>query len=362
LLSIKINKNFIIYLEKNLTKKTKSKKMFLENNNLYFKQSIWKQTAEGDWKLFFNTNNVLPKQEEENEVQTKFLFDSHLALKKQLKMGSLVMTPKGIGRLIKLNEKIATIKFMKNDSEENFDDNKISSEFNIFLKILDKEFSSWYRITVPANGTVEQLKKIIEEIEIFDTSVSNYILIYNGQELKEEFFFDQLDLKPNSKMLICGLKMIQSKIQRFNLTYNWWYTYNIDGVTFSVSKKIRLCGVGLYGSHENKIQNGILKLFSGTTSAMGSVLYDDSVEVPAAADQNNSISSIYLKKPVVIYPNTDYTIELICSNYCYLYYGSGGKNNIVSENGIEFTFKYTPGSSHGTGVETGNFPEFYFYA
>ena len=334
--------------------------MFKDSNNqLCFKQSIWKQTSEGDWKLFFNTNSLLPQQEQ-NETHAKFLFENNS--KKQHKMGSLVMTPKGIGRLIKLDEKIATIKFLKNDTEENFNENFISAEFCIFLKILEKEFTSWYRITVPANGTIEQLKKTIEELMIFDTSVSNYILIFNGLELKEEFFFDQLDLKPDAKMLICGLKMVQSKLVRYSLVYNWWYTYNIDGVTFSVNKKIRLAGVGLYGSHESKTQNGNLKLFTGTTSAMGNVLYDEPVEVPPAPDQNNSITSIYLKKPIVINPNQEYTIELICTNYCYLYYGSGGKASELSENGIEFTFKYTPGSSHGSGVESGNFPEFYFYS
>jgi hypothetical protein len=58
----------------------------------------------------------------------------------------------------------------------------------------------------------------------------------------------------------------------------------------------------------------------------------------------------------------DYTIQLICTNYCYLYYGGGGKGTVEGERGVEFYFKYTLGSSHGTGIESGNFPEFYFYS
>ena len=334
------------------------------DNQLCFRQSIWKQTAEGDWKLFFNTDSILEQEVEENEVSQKFLFDSNLAFKKQLKMGSLVMTPKGIGRLIKLEEKIATIKFLKNDSEETFEETRISSEFNIFLKILEKEFSSWYRITVPANGTIEQLKKTIEEIQIFDTNVSNYTLIYNGQELKEEFFFDQLDFKPDAKILICGLKMVKSKIERFNSlnpVNEWWYTHAIDGISFTANKKIRLCGVGMFGSHESKAQNGNLKIFTGHTLSVGTVLYDELVEIPAAPDKINAISSVYLNKPIVIKPNQEYTIELICSNYCYLYYGNGGRSPIISDNGVEFTFKFTDGSNHGSNESHGNFPEFYFY-
>ena len=94
---------------------------------------------------------------------------------------------------------------------------------------------------------------------------------------------------------------------------------------------------------------------------MGQVFYEEPVEVPAAPDQNNSITQIIFKKPVNLKPQIDYTIQLICTNYCYLYYGGGGKNTTEGEKGVEFSFKYTLGSSHGSGIESGNFPEFYYY-
>lgn len=329
------------------------------NENENIKQSIWKQTAEGDWKLFFNVNhdNTL-KADTENQI--KSLFDGRD--KKSLKMGSLVMTPKGIGRLIKLDNKLATIKFLKDDQEDSFEESLILAEFPIYIRILDKDFSNWYRLMVPANGSIETLKKQIEEIKIIDASTCNYILIHNGYETKEEFFFDQLDLRPNAKFLLCGLKMNQYKLARFTITYNWWYTYNSDGVTFSVNKKIKLAGCGLYGSHESKTQNGTIKIFEGTCANIGAILHEEPVEVPPVADQNNSVIPITFKKAVNIKPHLDYTIQLCCTNYCYLYYGSGGKAAVEAEKGIEFNFKYTLGSSHGTGVESGNFPEFYYYA
>ena len=322
------------------------------------RQSIWKQTDEGDWKLFFNVNeHSIVKHE--NESQIKAIFDT--STKKVVKLGSLVMTPKGIGRLIKMDNKISTVKFLKDDHEDTFEDTLILSDFPIYLRILDKDFSNWYRLIVPANGSVESLKKLLEEIKIVDPNTSNYILIHNGVETKDEYFFDQLNLRPNSKILLCGLKMTQCKFSRFNVTYNWWYTYNTDGITFSVNKKIKLGGVGLYGSHENKVQNGVLKIFEGTVTSMGPVLYEEPVEVPAAPDQNNSITQIMFKKPVNMKPQIDYTIQLICTNYCYLYYGGGGKNISEGEKEVEFSIKYTLGSSHGSGIESGNFPEFYYY-
>ena len=339
--------------------------MLNENNQVSLKQSIWRQTQDGDWKLFFNTDAKIDNPEE-NEGQTaipKFQneINSNQGTKRVLKMGSLVMTPKGIGRLIRLDENISKVKFLKTDTEENFDVSKISSEFFIFIKVLEVTYSSWYRITVPANGTVEQLKKLIEHLNIYDTSKSNYVLVFNGMELKDEFFFDQLDIKPNAKMLISGMKMSESKIQRFGNVYDWWYTYSSDGISFFTNKKIRLIGVGMYGSHENKTQNGVLSIYKGNTSNQGGTLYEENIEILPAPDKTNSIISIYFKKPVVINAFDEYTILFMASNYCYTYYGNDGKPQYNCSNGVEFNFKFTLGSSHGSTCESGNFPEFYFY-
>ena len=323
-----------------------------------FRPSVWKQTENGDWKMFFNLNEET-NIKAESESQIKSIFDS--ANKKSLKTGSLVMTPKGIGRLKRLDNKIATIKFLNDEHEETFEDSLILAEFPIFLRILDKDISNWYRIMVPPNGSIESLKRQIEELKIVDSNNSNFIMIYNGAETKDDFFFDQMDLRPGVKFLLCGLKMTQNKLCRFSVTYNWWYTYNTDGVTFSVNKRIKLCGIGLYGSHESKTQNGTIKIFEGVSSGMGATLYEEPAEIPAAPDQNSAVIPINFKKSINIKPHLDYTVQLICNNYCYLYYGGGGKASIEGERGLEFVFKYTPGSSHGTGVESGNFPEFYYY-
>ncbi len=323
------------------------------------RMSVWKQAEDGSWKLFFKVNEET-QQKVDNDTQIKAVFDS--ASKKGLKMGFLVMTPKGIGRLTRLDNKIATIKFLKDEKEETFEESLILAEFPIYLRILDKDTSNWFRLIVPAGGSIESLKKQVEELKIMDSNTSNYIMIYNGLETKDEYFFDQIDLRPGAKFLLCGLKMTQNKLTRFSVTYNWWYTYNTDGITFSVNKRIKLCGLGLYGSHENKVQNGTIKIFEGSTSSMGSILYEEPVEIPAAPDQNSAVIPIHFKKSVGIKPQAEYTIQLICTNYCYLYYGGGGKAVIDAEKGVEFTFKYTPGSSHGTGIESGNFPEFYYYS
>ena len=154
-------------------------------------QSIWKQTSDGNWKLFFNLNSDSgSNSENDNQIKTSL----EGGFKKNLKMGSLVMSPKGIGRLIKLEDKVATIKFIKDDHDETYEESLISSEFPIYISVLQKDYTNWYRVLVPANGSIETLKKIIEELKIVDITTCNYILIHNGAEVKDEFFFDQIEL------------------------------------------------------------------------------------------------------------------------------------------------------------------------
>ena len=82
------------------------------------------------------------------------------------------------------------------------------------MKILNEDCSSWYRITMPSNGTTELIKKSIEEMKIVDIDAFNYILIYQGKELTDNLFFDQLDFKPNSKILMSGCKMYPFKLSK----------------------------------------------------------------------------------------------------------------------------------------------------
>ena len=321
------------------------------------KQSIWKQDQNGEWKLFFNTeiNNTVGELEQKqkshgiNQINQKIL-----------NLGTLVMTPEGIGRLLKIENEIGTIKISKTKQELNFPLNKISNNFVALIKVYDKEISNWFRITLPVNGNIETLKKIIIEMKIIDLSISDYLLVTNGTELKDEFTFNQLNLKSNCKILLCGQKLVNCKVNRFHHTLNWWYSYNTDGITFSCNKKIKLTGVGMYGSHEGKTQNGTLKIYENEIPT--NLLCEEIIEILPSADQSSAVIPINFKKPIVIKQNIDYTIQFQCSNYCYLYYGNGGVSTVEGEKGVEFYYKFTQGSTYGTNVQSGNFPEFYYYA
>ena len=320
------------------------------------KQSIWRQDTKGEWKLFFNTE--YPQIEIENTQKQKSYINK--INPKTLNLGTLVMTPDGIGRLLKIENQTAKITMSKTKKEEHFPLDKISNHFISLIKVYDKEISNWFRINLPVNGNVETLKKILIEMKIVDLQISDYLLVTNGTELKDEYTFEQLSLKSNCKILLCGQKLINCKVNRFNQVLNWWYSYNMDGITFSCNKKIKLTGIGMYGSHEGKTQNGTLKIYENDTPS--NLLCDEIIEISPAADQSNAIVPINFKKPIVIRQNIDYTIQFQCSNYCYLYYGNGGVATVEGEKGVEFYYKFTQGSTYGTNVQSGNFPEFYYYA
>ena len=320
------------------------------------KQSIWRQDTKGEWKLFFNTE--YPQIEIENTQKQKSYINK--INPKTLNLGTLVMTPDGIGRLLKIENQTAKITMSKTKKEEHYPIDKISNYFVSLIKVYDKEISNWFRINLPVNGNVETLKKILIEMKIVDLQISDYLLVTNGTELKDEYTFEQLSLKSNCKILLCGQKLINCKVNRFNQVLNWWYSYNMDGITFSCNKKIKLTGIGMYGSHEGKTQNGTLKIYENDTPS--NLLCDEIIEISPAADQSNAIVPINFKKPIVIRQNIDYTIQFQCSNYCYLYYGNGGVSTVEGEKSAEFYYKFTQGSTYGTNVQSGNFPEFYYYA
>ena len=178
----------------------------IDKSDLQFENSVWNQSTKGKWLMNFKNN------QQNTEEISKLNLD--LNIKRPLSIGSLVMTPRGIGRLLKLEDGSARVKFLTMEDEENFERSRVSNEFDIYIKILNTEFSSWYRVTVPSNGTTEMIKKMIEDINMVDLDAFNYIIIYQGKELSDNLFFDQLDFKPNSKILVSGCKMFPFKLSK----------------------------------------------------------------------------------------------------------------------------------------------------
>ena len=109
------------------------------NSNI--QDSIWHQDLKGEWKLFFNfdieniDNNNSKNEKDNNKISNRNPIIS--AKSKILNLGTLVMTPKGIGRLLKLEGDMATVTMSKIKSEENFPVKDVSNYFTCFIKIYD---------------------------------------------------------------------------------------------------------------------------------------------------------------------------------------------------------------------------------
>ena len=322
--------------------------------------SVWQQNGQGEWKLYFNTeSDFISPLSASKKDQIKIKGVNNLS-ETNLILGTLVMTPKGIGRLIKNNEDIAIIRFNQDLKEEQFPIKKISNDFNCFISHYINGNYDIIRLKLKVAGKVEDIFTELEKIKKINLEEKNYLLIFNKHEVKNEYTFEQLNLLNNSKFLLLSKNSVAYTISRYIDVRQYWFLYSIDGICFSPSQKIKLVGVGLYGSHENKIINATIKILDGPSS-MSKILLEENIEINPSTNKFAAITQIYFSKPVFCLQNQDYSVVLYTKTNTNTFYGINGKPMIDGEKGIRFTFKRVQGKSGGTGVETGNFPELYYY-
>lgn len=322
--------------------------------------SVWQQNKAGEWKLYFNTDSELISPSPSlNKEQQKCKKNNYLS-EKNIVLGTLVMTPKGIGRLIKSNDNIATIRLNQDTKEEQFQINNISNYFNCFITEYLNGNSDIIRLKLKASGKVEDIFIELEKIKKINTNENNYLLIYNKNLVNREYTFEQLNILNNAKFLILGKNSVAYTVSRFINIRQYWYLYQVDGICFSPSQNIKLIGVGLFASHDNKVINAIIKVLEGP-STMGKSILEENIEISPSSDKIGAICQIYFSKHISCKQNQDYSIVLSTKTNTNTYYGTNGKQFIDGEKGVGFQFKRIQGKTGGTGVESGNFPELYYY-
>ena len=322
--------------------------------------SVWQQNSQGEWKLYFNTeSDLISSSSKSNQDQSKLKKINNLS-EMNLVLGTLVMTPKGIGRLIKNNDNIATIRLNQDQKEEQFELNNISNNFNCFIILHSKGNKDIIRLKLKVAGKIEDIYTELEKIKKINLKDNNYILIYNKNKIKNEYTFEQLNILNNVKFLLLSKNNISYTVSRYINVRQYWYLYTVDGICFSPSQKIKLLGVGLFGSHENKIINATIKILDGP-STTSKIILEENIEIYPSSNKFNAITQIFFSRPVFCVQNQDYSVILYTKTNTNTFYGTNGKSYIDGEKGVKFFFKRVQGKSGGTGVETGNFPEFYYY-
>ena len=321
--------------------------------------SVWQQNNNGEWNLYFNTESEVNNQSTNNNIEQNKIKKNNTSLEKNLVLGTLVMTPKGIGHLIKNNEGIGIVKFKENLKDEQFPIKEIKNYFNCFIYDFTNGINI-IRLKLKVLGKIEDIFDELEKIQKINRIECNYTLIYKGMSLKKDYNFEQLDLLNNSKFLLLKTNNIKYTISRFSNISQFWFTYSIDGICFSPSQKIKLVGIGLFGSQENKIISSTIKILDGP-SITSKIIYEENIEVTPGISKLYAICQIYFSKPIICKQNQDYSVLLYSKTLTNSYYGLQGKNIIEGDRGVNFTFKRIKGRSSGSGIESGNFPEFYYY-
>ena len=323
-------------------------------------RSIWTQDKNKEWKLFFNIGqNPSSSSSNIHKEELKIKKNAKNLSKNNLTLGTLMMTPKGIGHLIKNINGIAYIRFNQDVQEYEFLIESISNFFNCYIVFIVKGNIDIVRLKLKVDGIVENIFEELSKLNKINLLISNYSLVYNKCILKEETSFENLNISNNAKILIYESSLPELKISRFSLTNKFWYSYNQDGITFSVTQDIYLLGVGIYRSHDNITISGVLKIIEGP-NITGKIISEANGEIQPSSNQLTAIGKVKLHKGIICKKNADYSIIFVSNTTTNTYSGSKGLVTVEGEKGVLFTFKKLVGNKGGTNVSYGNFPEIYY--
>ena len=320
-------------------------------------ESIWNQDKNGDWKLYFNTEPEISFCSEiykENQKVKKELSDKNLSL------GILVMTPRGIGRLIKNIERISHIRFKQDNEEYEFPSNQISNCFNCYISLISKNNLDIIRLKLKVDGKISNIMEELTKINKINLEKFTYKIIYNKNLLSNENTFEQLNFYNNIKILILETNEFERKVSRFSCSRKYWCNCEQDGICFIPSENIKISGVGLYRCQDNIIVKGIVKMIEGN-SMTGKVLIEENTEIHPCLDNIHTISKVKFSKNILCKKNLEYSLIFITNYVRNCYSGRSGRTVIEGEKGVKFTFKCINGNKGDTSPEYGNFPEIYYY-
>lgn len=321
--------------------------------------SIWNIGKNGEWKLYFNTEPIFiyPKR-----IISKILTKSNKTLGQNLAIGSLVITPKGIGTIIKNIGGFAFIRFKQDIKEYQFPLKEISNYFNCYITFIANGIIDTLRLKLKISGNVSDITKHLLKIKKIDPYKNRYKFIYNQNILKKDNTFEKLNISNNAKILILEFKR-QSKsiVSRFKTIRKNLHIFEQDGISFSVSKDIELLGLGLYNPSLNRTQliGDFVILEGGST--MGKTLYRKKIKIKYSEDETNVISKIKFSKSILIKKDTDYSLIFLPKVVTAIYAGDNGKSFIEGDKGANFTFKNLLGNKGKSNNLYGNFPELYYY-
>jgi hypothetical protein len=336
---------------------------------------IWRYTNENKWSLYNNTQYQLPVVKEEPSKASKDGANKASILKKEKNTpfyfakiksetkGSVVYTPKGYGIIqgIKLDSGLISVKV--NNEVSDYSKNDVINEIPIDLTFISNSGKREDKTLLSMHSTAKDVIEKIESEHEGDTTVAMRIF-FKGKELsKSNETLEKMGITPFSKFLIISTMGKPLIVTRFGTIYQGWgySASSVDGVSFSVSKDIRVIGFGIYTPEVDTPVTGTARFVSGN-DAKGAVLFQREVSVVRNLDNpENKVWRCMFDRPIKVKAGDVHccVVELKNGN---THYGSGGNNTSTGEGDVVFNFLECVGSFNGTGPSSGQVPEIYYFA
>lgn len=335
------------------------------------KQNIkWRLMENNLWLLFSNNNYQLPREKKEDDkkkLTTKEKKDQNskffYRVKKNESKGSIVYTKDGFGIIQEIKPDVSQVQIKVNNKINLYEKSELYFDIPLSVKYVSKANENESIIFITANSTVaEIIAKVQSSIDL--DFVFSFDVYFNGMELKpSKDTIEKIGIIPNSK-LIAYINFGKSfSVNRYsNTSSGWGYGGSTDGIAFTVNKAIQVTGFGIYTPNtDTSTLPGVGKFIYGNNSKGEPLFSRDFVVERNIENPEDKIWKFMFDKPISIKSGEQYScvVEITSGTS---HYGTSGKNTIQGDQDVTFTFTACSGSSNGTGIESGQVPEIYYFA
>jgi len=334
---------------------------------------VWKTDEENQWALYSNSNAKLPQNPKTstntqkshstkglNQADNPFYFNK---IRTEAK-GFIAHTPKGYGIIQSYlpDSETTTVKVEGNVYE--FEKREIMSEIPVEVIFLRETTKVIETIMMPIMSTISDLFTRIESSgEGNEEEVKNVKLYYQGKELdKTPDSLEKMKVVPYAKFLAIpsiGKPLYMNRFPTIN--EGWYYDANsLDGICITPSRKIQLKGFSVFRGAKGTILNPQIEILQGDNTK-SSVLYSKTFTLGKdSGGPHEKIYQIMLNKTLTFEAGSSFSITFKCQTG-QSFYGNGGKQSVVGEGDVSFTFKECSGAHNGTSASSGQVPELFYY-
>jgi hypothetical protein len=120
--------------------------------------------------------------------------------------------------------------------------------------------------------------------------------------------------------------------------------YNKDHLIITTNKKMKLSGIGIFGTCSQGMVNvptqveSNIRVIEGTPTKEITTLINENMTISPGSDESNCVINQYFKTPINISPFLNYTIIWTCNLSTYYFFGTDGIEKYDAENNLVIKF------------------------